>query len=93
MSLAVDFGVGIAVETRSLGGSEGGSLRELLEFVSLLVEGSEDTDVKVDRLEGVVDPIVGEGGTRTRATCSSSTSCSVVPVDPVIVTFSMGMDF
>jgi len=84
----VDLGVGIAVDTRSFGGSTPILLDSEASTVfvgammvgSRIVESEEDIEVNVERLEGVVGSTVGVGGTRTRATASSSKSVSVTIV-------------
>ena len=80
----VDLGVGIVVDTRSLGGLATARFAGSVVFVWSLAKAREDIEVSVDELEGVVGSIVGEGGRRTRATCSSSRSGSVATVGPDI---------
>ena len=50
-----------------------------------IVESEEDSEVNVERLEGVVGSIVGLVGIGTRATASSSISVSVAIVDADII--------
>lgn len=88
MSLAVvDLGVGI-VEVR--GRSSGFEDTTLCgAWTAAVEEGGrrgEDRDVSVERGDGVDGSIVGEGGSGTRATASSSRSASVrTKVVPMMV--------
>jgi hypothetical protein len=56
--VAVDLGVGIAPDTRSLGAS----WMDSTGLVSRTIDGEEDSEVNVDSSEGVAGSIVGEGG-------------------------------
>lgn len=94
MSLpVVDLGVGIAVDTRSFGGSTlvllgSGTSTGFLGTAMLgsrIVESEENIEVDVERLEGVVGSIVGLVGIGMRATASSSPSVSVTIVDANII--------
>jgi len=70
VSVLDDFGVGM-VDGRSLWGG----------MTSLASRGWTEGVERVERLEGVVGSIVGEGGSRTRLTGSSSKSVSVTDGD------------
>jgi hypothetical protein len=92
VSLDLGVGVGIAVDTRLLGGStlillgsgtstgSGGPVT----LGSRILESEEDSEVNVERLEGVVGSTIGLGETRTSATTSSK-FVSVVIVDADII--------
>ena len=67
--MLLDFGVGM-VDGRS-------------DRVNLASTGGIVRVLGVDKFDGVVGSIVGEGGSRTRSTDSSSNSVSVATVDMV----------